>query len=82
MNTQELLHARLAELRAEVDAIKADIAPDRSRLDDLIAQQNALDAEIVQVTAQWRRRDAELIAKKQDIAAVAKALGAKSLSGK
>lgn len=81
MNTQELLHARLAELRADVDAIKADIAPDRARLDELIAQQNALDAEIVQVTAQWRRRDAELIAKKQDIAAVAKALGAKTMSG-
>lgn len=81
MDTKELIQQRMAELRADVDEIKARVAPDRAQLDELIAQQNALDARIVEVTATWRRHDAELIGKKEEIAACARALGAKTLSG-
>lgn len=81
MNTKELLQTRMAELRAEVEEIKARVAPERARLDALCAQQNALDAEIAAVSAAWHRFDGELIAKKEEIAAAAHGLGAKRMSG-
>jgi len=79
MDTKALLQQRLADLRAEVEALKAEVAPDRARLDGLIEQQNALDAEIDAVTALWRRNHDALIAKKEEIATIANALGAKRL---
>lgn len=81
MDTKGLLQIRMAELRADVEEIKSRVAPERARLDDLITQQNALDAEINETATAWHRFDDELIGKKQEIAAIAKALGGLTVSG-
>lgn len=80
-NQKALLRARMAELRAEIESVKAPAASLQQQLDAAISQQNALDATIADLSAQIDAiLQPKLHALKMELSEVARAEGAIKLS--
>ncbi len=52
LNQRELLRTRMAELRTDIEAVKAPAVPIYAEMDALIVQHNAMGARIAELTAQ------------------------------
>ncbi len=78
--TQELMKARFAEVQAEVEAIRQRTAKPRKELAALVEKHAAMRPEMDRLAAEVHVHDAELAAKKRELAKLARALGGKSLS--
>ena len=71
---KQLLRVRMAELRVEIDALKAKTAPIYAELDGVIAQHQALGARMQELTAQANAiEQPQLHALKMELAEVARA---------
>ena len=80
-STDDLIRARMQEHRDEVTAIKDATAAQSVEREALLRQRDEIDAKIAALSVQINARQPELIEAKKGIAACARALGSKALSG-